>query len=180
MIRRTSTEFIPSYKTASRTVSKYVNLKVINVNCCINNCVAYYGKFSTLSRCPICECSRDRSIIYSFVSPTSLLSKRFVSLNFCSLINNYKKDNGKLIEDVWNGDLIKQLKQEFVVINGEIMPFKHFEGQRESALGLSTDGIQIFKSRSSSCWPVVLIDYLIPPQLRMKKRFFESYYYHSW
>ena len=87
------------------------------------------------------------------------------------MINNYKKQDDVLIEDVWSGDLIKKLKQEFVVINGEIMPFKHFEDQRESALGLSTDGIQIFKSRSSTCWPVVLIDYLIPPQLRMKKGF---------
>ena len=47
----------------------------------------------------------------------------------------------------------------------------HFEDFRESAIGLATDGINIFKSQRKSCWPILLIDYNLPPHLRMKNEF---------
>ena len=48
---------------------------------------------------------------------------------------------------------------------------KHFSDYRESAFGLASDCISIFKSQKKSCWPVLLVDYNLPPTLRTKTPF---------
>ena len=52
------------------------------------------------------------------------------------------------------------LMKKPITIEGTKMESNHFKDERESALALATDGINIFRSQSRSCWPLFLIDYL--------------------
>ena len=76
-----------------------------------------------------------------------------------------------IIKDVWDSSNIKNLSKRYITIDGKKLNFKHLEDKRESALALATDGVKIFRSQTKSCWPIFLIDYLVPPQLRTKKSF---------
>ena len=72
-------------------------------------------------------------------------------------LSNKLHGDGK-IHDLWNGEKLKaQLKGQ------------HFYSDPEHlAFSLSTDGVPIFKSSSTSLWPVYLIVNNLPPDIRMK------------
>lgn len=76
-----------------------------------------------------------------------------------------------VISDIWNSNIIYQLKREEIVVDGRSIGHKHFEDFRESAFALACDGIGIFRKQQKSSWPVLLIDYNLPPNLRTKKAF---------
>lgn len=63
------------------------------------------------------------------------------------------------ISDIWNGDAVKQMKQ-----NGEFFNYKEHLG-----LTISTDGVAVFKSSLESLWPVYLVVNNLPPKIRMNK-----------
>ena len=79
------------------------------------------------------------------MSPSDILSQRFQSEHFCKLLD-YKKDkwNRKIIHDIGQSKIIKHLRKEKIVIDGNKLKSSHFEDFRESAIGLATDGITIF------------------------------------
>ena len=86
--------------------------------------------------------------------------------------NKYRKtskNQDSVINDIWDSKHIKNLTEKIIVVDGVETNSKHFEGIRESALALATDGISIFRSQTKSCWPLFLIDYLLPPEVRTKR-----------
>ena len=112
--------------------------------------MAYTGHLSTLSKCSLCglERTNHNQKQFQILSPKQLLTTRFSSKSFCHLLN-YKRNlstHYNKITDIWDSKLIKQLKKEEITIDGKRMGSKHFEDFRESAIGLATDGIGIFKS----------------------------------
>ncbi|KAB5587541.1 Transposase family Tnp2 protein [Ceratobasidium theobromae] len=79
--------------------------------------------------------------------------------------HNYKSNNG-IIQDIFDGERYHKLRDTYVAINGQQKPYKFFEDEREVALGFATDGMCPFKRRKHSCWPLVLINYNLPPEIR--------------
>lgn len=53
-----------------------------------------------------------------------------------------------------------------MAIDGVQKPYRFFEDARELALGLSVDGMCPFKKRKHSCWPLIIINYNFPPEIR--------------
>ncbi|KEP46611.1 transposase family Tnp2 protein [Rhizoctonia solani 123E] len=47
------------------------------------------------------------------------------------------------------------------------MPYKHFEDFRELALMVMLDGMAPFKRRKHSCWPIIIINLNLKPDIRM-------------
>src|ERR1700677_2684410 len=73
------------------------------------------------------------------------------------------------IQDVFHGDHYRMLIRKQVQINGE----KHhlFSDPHDVALGIMTDGFQIFKRQrdgSTTCWPIIAINFNLPPEERTK------------
>ena len=73
-------------------------------------------------------------------------------------------------KDVFNGSHYRTLLNT-PVPGTEAYPFCYFSDRRDIALGLSTDGFAPFKKRSQTCWPIILFNYNIPPQLRFQKKY---------
>jgi len=74
------------------------------------------------------------------------------------------------MQDIFDGELYRSLLNSFVTVAGEQLPFYHFPDSRDIALGLSTDGVAIFKKRSKTAWPIVLFNYNLPPDIRFHKK----------
>ena len=50
-------------------------------------------------------------------------------------------------------------------------PFFHFSDERDIALGLLTDGFAPFKQHDKMCWPVILFNYNLPPDICFQKKY---------
>ena len=165
---------IPSINRCENIISKLGNIKRYLYDICKNHCVAYTGPYECLLNCSLCGTRRSFNDLHKFqiLSPSDILSQRFQSDHFCKLLDYKKvKSNQNIIHDIWQSKIIKHLRKKKIVIDGNKLKSYHFEDFRESAIGLATDGINIFKSQRKSCWPILLIDYNLPPHLRMKKEF---------
>ena len=61
-----------------------------------------------------------------------------------------------------------------LVVEGVHYPAHHFEGQYDIALGLLSDGVQVFKkvcNGSASAWPFLAVNYSIQPEVHTHLKF---------
>lgn len=73
------------------------------------------------------------------------------------------------ITDVFDGLHYRSLLNQIVPASGN-NPLFYFSDERDIALGLSTDGFAPFKRRDKTCWPILLFNYNLPPQIRFHKK----------
>ena len=170
-----SSKQIPSLETCQSEINKIASIRTFKYKMCINHCMAFTGNLSESRRCTLCGSERHetKDKEFSILSPAQLISKRFHHRDFCRLVQ-YKKEVDKglnIISDIWNSNIIYQLKREEIVVDGKGTGHKHFEDFRESAFALASDGIGIFRTQQKSSWPVLLIDYNLPPKKKKKKAF---------
>ena len=70
------------------------------------------------------------------------------------------------VSDVFDGKLYRDLCMRFVRIDNQTFDHKYFGEKRDIALGLSLDGFPIFNKRNLSAWPVILLNFNLPPDIR--------------
>jgi hypothetical protein len=126
-----------------------------------------------LEECPYCNTSRLNPAgapwsVFSYVPLKPQLLALYCNKSMCEKLKyraNYKDDN-EHIEDIFDGDRYTELQNSFVKIDEKEQPHQFFEDDHEIALGLSLDGMCPFKRRKASCWPLILINYNLPPDIR--------------
>ena len=59
---------------------------------------------------------------------------------------------------------IAQLSEN-VIVDGKTLPHKFFKDLHDIALGLSTDGFAPFHRCKNTCWPLILFNYNLPPDI---------------
>jgi len=79
--------------------------------------------------------------------------------------HEHTHESGK-ISDVFDSTHYINLRQKKVVIDGKELPHQYFQDPCDIALGLSTDGFVHFRNRKSTCWPLILFNYNLPPEDR--------------
>jgi hypothetical protein len=72
---------------------------------------------------------------------------------------------GESMRDVFDSAHYHSLKDCHVKIHDTTLNAKYFSGKRDIALGLCTDGVGPLKTRKVSCWPLVIVNYNLPPDL---------------
>jgi hypothetical protein len=75
-----------------------------------------------------------------------------------------------IISDVFDSSHYRSLLNTIVPADMD-HPFFYFSDERDIALGLSTDGFAPFKRRDKTCWPVVIFNYNLPPNIRFQKKY---------
>ena len=70
------------------------------------------------------------------------------------------------MSDVFDGQLYRDLCNTFIRVDGKTFDRKYFEDKHNIALGLSLDGFPIFNKRNLSAWPVILINFSLPPDIQ--------------
>lgn len=74
-------------------------------------------------------------------------------------------------EDIFDSDLYRHLRNQQVKWGQEVFSGTYFEDDTDVALGLGTDGAPLFQRKRISCWPLILTNYSLAPELRTRKEF---------
>jgi hypothetical protein len=164
-------------KITEKNIQFLSGFKPIRYSCCVNSCVCFVGPYEDLTECPNCKEARykasgkpRKSFAYlplvprlraMLANPTHAKKMRYRG--------DYVHEPG-IIRDVFDGSHYRALLETFVPIDSNI-PFYFFSDPRDIALGLSTDGFGPFKRRSKTCWPIILFNYNLPPEIRFQKKY---------
>jgi len=68
--------------------------------------------------------------------------------------------------DVFDSHIYRRLLGKNIDIDGKQASHEYFMDPRDVALGLSTDGFGPFKRCKTTCWPIVLFNYNLPPEVQ--------------
>lgn len=168
---------VPSYKAAKRRVEFLSAVKPVEYDCCINSCCCYAGPNADKTTCPHCNEPRytksnspRRRFRYLPITPRL---KGFYSNAQMSEKMRYRhtsqqpgeRDPDK-VKDMMDGTHYQHLTRTNVVVDGKEYSHKFFDNHHDVALGLSTDGFAPFRRRSKTCWPIILFNYNLPPEIR--------------
>jgi hypothetical protein len=149
-------------------------------SCCINSCICFVGPYKDLTKCPHChEVARDVKgkprHVFAYLPLIPRLQAMVANDERSKKMNyrgSYKHESGN-IRDVFDGSHYQHLlRKPLPTGNSEnSRPSFYFSDKRDIALGLSTDGFAPFKQRNKTCWPLILFNYNLPPDIRFQKRY---------
>ncbi|KAF8674983.1 Transposase family tnp2 [Rhizoctonia solani] len=164
---------IPSLKSIRTRMLALSALKPVKYHCCKNSCVCYAGYLANLNDCPYCHSPRldPSGRPYSIFQHIPLIPQlRALFRNRATFLKMlYRSEfqrSGTHVRDVFDAVLYELLCATRVVVDGVEQPYRHFEDFRELALAIALDGMGPFKRRNHSCWPILIIIYNFPPEIR--------------
>lgn len=165
---------LSSWKTVQARAAQLSGFQPALYDCCVNSCVAYTGVYSNAESCPYCQEDRRNSrgkprqqFVYLPITPRlkALMANRETAQRL-----HYRADEHvhepDIIRDVMDGSHYRTLLNKKVVVNDRELPHQYFQDPRDMALGLSTDGFAPFKRRTKTAWPLIVINYNLPPEIR--------------
>ncbi|XP_056847445.1 uncharacterized protein LOC130498108 [Raphanus sativus] len=128
------------------------------IHACVNDCCLLRKRFKDLEKCPKYKASRWKTNMHTGENKKGIPQKMTKDLRWHF---SNKRNDGKLRHPVdsvtWD-----QMSAKYPTFAAE---------PRNLRLGLSTNGFNLFNMKNStySCWPVLLVNYNLPPDLCMKK-----------
>ncbi|CEL58469.1 hypothetical protein RSOLAG1IB_12138 [Rhizoctonia solani AG-1 IB] len=143
-------------------------------HCCVNSCVAFIGYLGDMTTCPVCHEGRlDSSGKPRNIFTTIPLIPQLRALFACPITvekmrhrHTYSNNKGTMA-DIFDSLRYLELCDLFVTIDGKPMPYRYFQEEHEVALGITLDGACPFKRRTNTCWPILIINYNLPPEERI-------------
>jgi hypothetical protein len=168
---------IPSLKITKGRIEFLAAYRPIPYDCCVNSCVCFVGPHREKTHCPYSKevrknnqgCAR-KTFMYSPITPR--LKAFFKNPDMVARMSyraNFDAQDG-IVKDIFDGDNYRNLTDEFVTIGEIKQNHKFFSDDRDIALGLSLDGFCPFKRRSQTCWPLILFNFNLPPDIRFHLR----------
>lgn len=165
---------VPSWKACQQRAAHISNFEPQVYDCCSNSCCCYVGVHADATQCPYCGVScldstgkPCQQFVYIPVIPRL---KGFLANHKMAQKMRYRAfehiHDPDVIKDVFDADIYRNLLERNVVIDGKTLPHRFFHDPRDIALGLSTDGFAPFRRRKKTCWPLILFNYNLPPEIR--------------
>jgi hypothetical protein len=159
-----------------KTTARLSGLSPQYIDCCVNLCCCYTGKYETLDCCsfpdcnePRCDKSKQPQKKFQYLPIMPQLIALFLDKATTEKMGYQHKyckmRDTKNITNIFDGTLYRKLCEQEVTANGKTFPHRYFSDHRDIALGLSLDGSAPFKRRGNSAWPVILFNYNLPPDL---------------
>ena len=159
-----------------RRIALLSGLQLQIYDCCINSCCAYTNMLSEATNCPIC--SEDRYDIngrprnrYEYLPVIPRLQGYFRSCEMVSKMS-YRSNRRHIpgeYTDIFDGSHYQELIQTELVVEGICHDVNIFNGVNDIAIGLLSDGVQVFKkirNGSATAWPFILLNYNLDPSIR--------------
>ncbi|GLT40744.1 hypothetical protein SLA2020_148570 [Shorea laevis] len=169
---------LPSYYEAKK-IFETLGLKYEKIDACPNDCILYHGIYKDLDSCPVCGACRwknsekqvtGKQIAYKILRYLPLkdrVKRLYMSLKIASEMEWHKE---------------KCPSDEYMRHPADSYAWKNFDSQhplfatdpRNIRLRLASDGFNPFgnMSTSYSVWPIVLVNYNLPPWMCMKDPYF--------
>ena len=170
------TAAIESLKRTETRVRFLSGFLPVRYDRCINSCICYTGPYEDLDKCPICSVDRhlpDRSprAYFTYLPIIPRLRTLVANSSYATKMKyraGYQADPSH-VGDVFDGAHYHSLLKQNITVADETLPFWFFSDPRDIALGLSTDGFGPFKLRDRTAWPIILVNYNLPPEERFQK-----------
>jgi hypothetical protein len=164
-----------SLKMVKKRVRSLAGFQPVRYSCCISSCVCFVGPYEDLTECPNCKEARFKAngkprkyFDYIPIIPRlQAMSANSAQAEKMRYRANHVHEPG-VIRDVFDGSHYQSLL-DTIVPGDEDNPFFYFSDGRDIALGLSTDGFAPFKRRDKTCWPIILFNYNLPPEICFQK-----------
>ncbi|KAJ3005166.1 hypothetical protein NUW54_g4465 [Trametes sanguinea] len=165
---------LKSWKAIQSRAAQLSGFEPERYDCCINSCVAFTGVYADEDHCPFCQAPRwnaqrrpRQQFIYLPIIPRlkAQMANREMAQRLQYRATEHVHENG-VIRDVMDGTHYRELLNKKVNVNGRELRHYFFEDPRDMAFGLSTDGFAPFKRRTKTAWPLILINYNLPPEIR--------------
>ena len=164
---------------ARKRVAFLSGLKPGRVDRCPRGCCCFTGTYAGLDACPFCRKPRYKSPGVPFKQfqylpikdqlQTLLKDKTMAKRLTYRDTYTHTSDSDNSICDVFDSAVYRRLLEKQVVVDGKIQDYKYFSDPRDIALGISLDGVTYFSRRQHSVWPVILINYNLPPRIRTRR-----------
>ena len=169
---------IPSLKVTKARIEFLAAYRPVAYDCCVNSCICFVGPHEMKTHCPYCKQPRKNSngrprktFTYSPIIPClKAFFKNPEMIELMKYRSNYIHDEDS-IKDIFDGKNYTRLKEDYVTIGGIQQGHKFFSEENDIALGLSLDGFCPFKRRNQTCWPIILFNYNLPPDIRFHLRY---------
>ncbi|KAF8752888.1 Transposase family tnp2 [Rhizoctonia solani] len=156
---------LPMEPKLQRQIDKISAFGARAIHCCINSCIAYTGVYQRLELCPWCGEARytahrknpvrrvpRRTFHYLPLIPRLINLFRSPPMAELLQYRSRRRPKPNTLSDIFDGRYYLQLLQD----------------NTDMALGLSTDGVGPFKTRKQQCWPLIIINYNLPPSIRTR------------
>ena len=165
-----------SWQATSTHVRRLSGFQPVRYDCCPNSCICYTGPYEKKDACPVCGAARYKPrstqaqsyFVYLPIIPRLLAmmaNKRLAEeMRYRSQFEDNRQEG--IMQDIFDGKLYRALLETLIVIAGKKLPFHYFSDPRDIALGFSTDGVCVFKKRSKTCWPLLIYNFNLPPEVR--------------
>lgn len=168
---------IPSEFIAWRRLRVLLGLETKTYDMCLNSCCCFLGKYKDLRVCPYCKEPRynarnkaRRVFRYTPLIPQlrGLFQRATTVQRLRYRVQVEQERIPGTIQDVFDGENYLLLRT--TPLSPED-PYCPFDNPEDIALGLSTDGVTLFKRRrrgQSTAWPIILINYNLHPKIRTR------------
>ena len=169
---------LPSARQSRRRMEQLAGFKTVLYDCCINSCLCYTGPYNDLDQCLYCQEPRhnaDGKPRQTFKYTPLIPRLHAAHANkACAQQMQYRVCKHhhipKQTSDVFDSTHYRDLLQSKVTVDGEEILYHFFSDSRDIALGLSTDGFAPFKKRKQTTWPIIFVNYNLPPDVRVHMR----------
>ena len=166
-----------SLKMAKKRVQSLTGFQPVRHSCCINSCVCFVGPYEGLIDCPNCKEARFKANgkprkYYDYIPVIPRLQAMLANSIHAEKMRyraNHIHEPGTT-KDVFDGSHYRSLLRT-IVPGSEDNPFFYFSDEHNIALGLSTDGFAPFKRRDKTCWPLILFNYNLHPEICFRKQY---------
>jgi hypothetical protein len=163
-----------SWKEAKK-VLKSLGMEYQIIHACPNDCILYRDTYTDMTTCPECDTPRymsdmvtnkvpQKAMRYFPLIPRLLHTYRCSNLAELQVWHSTNRSSDGIMRMAVDSPANRFLEEEWPEFGGD---------PRNVRLGLATDGISPFnlagRSQPYSVWPVLLMNYNIPPWLSMKK-----------
>lgn len=164
---------MPSCRDDARKILQKLGVDYDTIHACPNDCVLFRKEYAELEKCPTCGTNRYRKDLQGSTVPEKVLR------HFPLIPRIQHMFRCKTIAGLMSWHSQNRSKDGIQRIPADCMAWKHIDGRwpefakeaRNLHLGLAMDGVNPFGQRSTtySMWPVVVVNYNIPPWLTTKK-----------
>ncbi|QRV81018.1 Transposase family tnp2 [Ceratobasidium sp. AG-Ba] len=146
---------------------------------CVNSCCCFLGQYRDDQQCRFCNEARFNANgqprrVFHYTPLIPQLIGLFQSADSIKNMRHrvkleaWRAEHPGVFEDVFDGEVYCTLRRTRLRADD---PYRYFDSPDDIALGLGTDGFNMFKRRhkgSSTAWPLILVNYNLHPSIRTK------------
>ena len=139
------------------------------------SCICFVGPYEDLTKCPNCQEAwytakgkPRKSFDYLPLIPRlwAMLTNSSLAKKMYYWAEHVHEPT--IIKDVFDSNHYQSLLHTIITVDKD-HPFFYFSEEHDIALGLSTDGFAPFKRCDKMCWPVVIFNYNLSPEIHFLK-----------